>query len=235
MIKLLTTTWSNSDDYNIKDTFLYKSFIKNNPEQNFIHIHYNRDNYKDLEQTFSSRYGYQYEYILYKIFLTKEYIQNIDTDYLIFADANDTVCLGDINALPLPDKVLVSSEINQYPSSMGDWGGLDYSYDEKLNQHFLNSGLFMASKENYINFLNSVINNTLNKHLKSFGGDQGVFIHHYLSKQQPEIVLDKEYKVFFNTFNRHYDNFINYEFPMFVHDNGWNWGSPKFIEKFNLV
>lgn len=235
MVKLLTITWSNNDDYNIKDTFLYKSFIKNNPEQNLIHIHYNRDNYKDLEQTFSSRYGYQFEYILYKIFLTKEQIHNINSDYFIFADANDTVCLGDINTLPLPDKVLVSSEINQYPSSMGDWGGLDYSSDEKLNKHFLNSGLFMASKENYINFLNSIINNTLTKHLKSFGGDQGVFIHHYLSKQQPEIILDKEYKVFFNTFNRHHDGFSNYKFPMFVHDNGWNWGSPKFIEKFNLV
>jgi len=235
MTKLITITWSDSDDYNIKDTFLYRSFIKNNPIQYFVHIHYNRNNYKDLEQIFSSNYGFQYESILYKIFLTKEKLQNIEADYLIFADANDVVCLGDINTLPSPDKILVSSEINQYPSSMGDWGGLEYSDNERSNKHFLNSGLFMASKENYINLLSNITNNVLNNHLKSFGGDQGAFIYHYLSKHQPEIVLDKEYKVFFNTYNRHHEDYIGYNFPMFVHDNGWNWGSPRFIEKFNLI
>jgi hypothetical protein len=235
MVKLITITWSYDNDYNIENTFLYKSFIKNNPLTNFIHIHYNRNNYIDLENEFKNKYDFQYEYLLYKLYLTREKIQDINTDYLIFADANDTVCLGDINTLSLPDKILVSSEINQYPSSMGDWGGLEYSNDERINKHFLNSGLFITSKQNYINLLDNIVSNILDKNLKSFGGDQGVFIYHYLSKHQPEIILDKEYKIFFNTFNRHYENYIGYEFPMFVHDNGWNWGSPRFIEKFNLI
>jgi hypothetical protein len=235
MVKLLTITWSYEDLYDIQNTFLYKSFIKNNPISNFIHIHYNRNNYLELENEFKNKYDFQYEYLLYKLFLTKDKIKDIDTDYIIFADANDTVCLGDINTIELPNSILVSSEINQYPSSMGDWGGLEYSDNERVNRYFLNSGLFIASKQNYINLLDSVIEKIFSKNLKSFGGDQGIFIYHYLSNHQPKIILDKEYKLFFNTYSRNHEDFINYKLPMFIHDNGWNWGSPKFIEKFNLI
>jgi hypothetical protein len=235
MVKLITTTWSYEDSYDIKNTFLYKSFIKNNPPSNFIHIHYNRNNYIELENEFIAKYDYQYEYLLYKIFLTKDKIKDIDADYLIFSDTSDVVCLGDINTIEPPNSILMSSEINQYPSSMGDWGGLEYSSDEILNRHFLNSGLYITSKQNYIDLLNSIIENIFPKNLKSFKGDQGVFIYHYLSKYQPEIILDKENKLFFSTFSKDHNNFLNYKFPMFVHDNGWDWGSPRFIEKFNLI
>ena len=118
---------------------------------------------------------------------------------------------------------------------MGDWGGLEYSSEEIKNLHFLNSGLFITSKKNYIDFLDSLINNVLSKNLKSFGGDQGIFIFHYLSKNLPQIVLDKEYRLFFNTYSRDHNDYIGYKFPIFLHDNGWNWGSPRFIQKFNLV
>jgi hypothetical protein len=235
MIKLITVTWSYEDLYDIQNTFLYKSFIKNNPISNFIHIHYNRNNYLELENEFKNKYDFQYEYLLYKIFLTKGKIADIDSDYFIFSDINDVVCLGDINTIELPTSILMSSEINQYPSSMGDWGGLEYSPDEKTNRNFLNSGLYIASKQNYIDLLNNVVENIFPKNLHSFGGDQGIFIYHYLSKHQPEIILDKENKLFFSTFSKDHNNFINYKFPMFVHDNGWDWGSPKFIEKFNLI
>lgn len=235
MIKLLTITWSNEDVFDIKDTFLYKSFIKNNSEDQFIHIHYNRNNYLSLEKEFEDKYGFQYEYILYKLFLTKDKIKSIDSDYFIFADATDTVCLSSIDNITTSDKIIVSSEINQYPSSMGDWGTKDYSDEDRNNKKFLNSGLFITNKENYIAFLENAIDNILVKNLKSFGGDQGVFVYHYLNNLSPEIVLDKEYIIFFNTFNRNYEQYINYTFPTFVHDNGWNWGSPRFIEKFKLI
>lgn len=235
MIKLLTITWSYNDHFNINDTFLYKSFIKNNKNDQFVHFHYNRNHYLELEKDFENKYGFQFEYILYKLFLTKDKIQSIDSDYFIFADATDTVCLGNINDIELSDKIIVSSEINQYPSSMGDWGIKDYSEEDRFNKRFLNSGLFITNKENYIKFLENAIYNILNKNLKSFGGDQGVFVYHYLNKSSPEMILDTEYKLFFNTFNRNYEQYINYRFPKFVHDNGWNWGSPRFIEKFKLI
>lgn len=235
MNKLLSITWSYDDYYDVENTFLYKSFIKDNPLENFIHIHYNRNQYNELEKEFESKYGFQYEYILYKIYLTKNHINNIEADYIIFADISDVVCLGDINNIDLPDKILFSSEINRYPWSMGDWGGLEYSDNEIQNKYFLNAGLFIASKQHYIDLLNSVIENILPTNLKSLGGDQGVFIYHYLSKHQPEIILDKEYKLFFNTYSRDHNDFINYKFPILLHDNGWDYGSPRFIKKFNLV
>jgi len=235
MNKIISVTWSYEDDFNLKDTFLYRSFIKHNTPEQFIHIHYNRNNYKQLEAEFKEKYSFQYEFLLYKIYLTKDKLKNIDADCLIFCDANDTVCLGNINIIQSPSNVIFSTEINQYPSSMGDWGGLEYSEEERTKKHFLNAGLFVATRENYIALLESVTNNVISKNLKSFGGDQGVFIFHYLSKYSPEVIIDKESKLFFCSFSRDYNNYSNYSFPLFVHDNGWNWGSPRFIEKFKLI
>ena len=233
--KILTVTWSYEEDFNIKDTYLFKSFVKNNDPNNLVHIHYNRNNYKNLEVEFKEKYNIQYEFILYKIFLTRDKINNIDADNIIFCDANDTVCLGNISNLEAQKEIVFSTEINQYPSSMGDWGGLDYSQDDQKNKVFLNAGLFISKKNDYKMLLDSVIENILTKNLKSFGGDQGIFIFHYLSNSKPTIVLDRESKMFLCTFSRHYHEFTEKKFPLFVHDNGWNWGSPRFIEKFNLV
>jgi hypothetical protein len=236
MIKLLTVTWSYEDNFDIKDSFLYKSFIQQNEEGNLAHIHYNRNSYIELEKEFRERFGYQYEYILYKIFLTKEKLQEILCDYIIFADANDVVCLENIQSITPPDNfILFSSEANQWPPSRGDWGGIDYSEDAYKNLEYLNAGIFISSKQNYLMLLNNVISNVLSKNLKSFGGDQGIFTHHYLTKSIPEIRIDTQFSLFLSTFSRNHENFINKKFPLFVHDNGWNYGSPRFIEKFNLL
>jgi hypothetical protein len=233
MIKLITVTWSYDELFDIKNTFLYKSFVMNNDEKNFIHFHYNRNDYVDLENEFRGKYAYQYEYLIYKIFLMKDKLLDIDTDYLIFSDATDVVCRGDINSISPPKNVLFSTEINQYPSTMGDWG-VDYTQDDQKNQRYLNAGLFITSKENYIELLDNIITNIFPKNLHTFGGDQGVFIFHYLSNMNPKIELDLDSNLFLSTFNRDPNDFLNYNFPMFIHDNGWDWGSPRFITRFNL-
>jgi hypothetical protein len=233
MIKLITVTWSYDDSFDIKNTFLYKSFLKENNEKDLIHFHYNRNNYKNLEDEFYKKYDYQYEYLIYKIFLMKDKLYNIDTDYIIFSDATDVICLGDIKSILPPENVLFSTEINKYPSNMRNWG-VDYPQEEQKNKRFLNSGLFISSKENYIKLLDNVITNIFPKNLKTFGGDQGIFIYHYLSKMLPKIELDIESKLFLSTFDRNPNDFLNHKFPIFIHDNGWNWGSPRFITRFNL-
>ena len=235
MVKLITVTWSFKDSYNLENTFLYKSFIKKNDLKNLVHIHYNRNNYIKLEHDFQNKYSTQSEYILYKLYLTLDKIKDIEADHLIFCDANDVVCLGDINSIFFNNGVLFSSEANQYPSSLGDFGGLDYSLEEQTKKEYLNSGLFIADKVSYIELLENVINKILPTNIKSFCGDQGVFTYHYLSNQNPKIELDKSFSLFISTFSRDYNNFINFNFPMFIHDNGWDWGSPRFIEKFNLL
>ena len=73
-MKLLSITWNYTDESNYKDSLLYKSFIKNNDDKDFINIHFNRNEYSELEKDFENNYGYQFEFILYKIFLLKSTI-----------------------------------------------------------------------------------------------------------------------------------------------------------------
>ena len=51
-MKLVSVTWSYEDESNVKDSILYKSFIKHNDESDFINIHFNRLNYDELEKKF---------------------------------------------------------------------------------------------------------------------------------------------------------------------------------------
>jgi hypothetical protein len=60
-MKLISITWSYEQEFNYKDTILYKSFIKNNIDDNFINIHFNRNDYLELESIFEKDYGYQFE------------------------------------------------------------------------------------------------------------------------------------------------------------------------------
>ena len=58
-MKLISVTWSYSQESNVKETILYKSFIKNNNEFDFVNIHFDRNNYLGLEKEFETKYGYQ--------------------------------------------------------------------------------------------------------------------------------------------------------------------------------
>ena len=236
-MKILTTTWSYEDKFDITSTTLWKSFIKNNKADDFIHIHYNRKQFDKLEQEFKQRFDYQYEYILYKIFLMKDFVKNNVHDDIIFCDATDTACLYCIDNIKSPENCITfSREISQYPSSLGDWGDeAQWQQNQINNKIFLNAGLFVSSTENYIKLLDSVIDNILVKDLKSFGGDQGVYTYHYLLKNTPEIILDENNNIFLSTFNRDIAHFKKEELPCFIHDNGYDYGSPRFIENFNLI
>lgn len=235
MVKLLAITWSNTSSYNLEETLLYKSFIKNNPVNNLLHIHYNREDYVALEKDFKSKFGYQYEFLLYKIYLIRDKIKDLAAEHIIVSDVFDVVCLGNIQKLNSVENIIFSSESNQYPSSRGDWGTPDYSQEEYRTSRFLNAGMFICTKNEYLELLNTVIEKVFPLQLKSLGGDQGVFTYHYLSNFNPKITLDKENRYFFNTYTLDHNRYVREDFPIFVHDNGWNYGSPRFIEKFNLV
>jgi|11_taG_2_1085331.scaffolds.fasta_scaffold12509_2 hypothetical protein len=236
-MKILTTTWSYDNDFDIKSTSLWQSFIKNNDPKNFIHVHFNRNTFLSLEKDFEQRFGFQYEYILYKIFLLRDYIKNNIDDDIIFCDANDTACLSCIdNIKPTKHSIMFSREINQYPSSLGDWGDNAQWNTKQINdKEFLNAGLFISTSTNYIKLLTSVVDNILTKDLKSFGGDQGIYTYHYLVNNTPKIVLDTDSSLFLTTFNRNIEHFKKEDLPCFIHDNGFDHGSPRFINNFNLI
>ena len=245
-MKLVSVTWSYEDESNVKDSILYKSFIKHNDESDFINIHFNRLNYDELEKKFKDFYENQYDYILYKIFLIRDLIKQIDDDIIIFSDTNDVVCLNNITEISYDGGIIFSSERHQYPNDISIWKPTKkYSDQDIFEQNFLNSGLVISEKKLYVELLDSVIQNVLPLHYKTFGGDQGVYIYHYINEFSPKIILDKKRNIFVSTYLTSYDWYIpengklvykpTNRCPTFVHDNGWNYGSPKIIERYRLI
>ena len=246
MLKIITATWSFDSNKDFQLTPLYKSFIKKNRATDLINIHFNRSLFIDLENQFSERFGYQYEYILYKIFLLKSEIQQINCEHIIFCDANDVACLIDLQTIDVNQYVQTgvtfSSEINQYPSreATNNWPNNSYT-----DQKYLNSGLFIGTKQYILQLIDEVVDKVLPLNFKNFGGDQGVYTYYYLNHQHNEVKLDKQNEFFLSTyltswgdFQKVGDRVVNKSdstAPSFIHDNGWNYGSPKFIEKFNLA
>lgn len=244
MIKLVSITWSYEELSNYKDNFLYKTFIKHNNFDNIINIHFNRNEYLDIEKKQESFFGYQYEYILYKIILLRNKIQDIKADYIIYADNNDVVCLSEIDEILnflSDDSVIFSAESHQYPALNHDWN--KYPTFNNTNNFYLNSGLYAGTKKNIIKMIDQAFD-VLSLKYKNFGGDQGVYTYLYLNNKS-NIKIDTNNSVFLSTYLKTINNFIythdrivdsRYNTtPLFVHDNGWNYGSPRFIEKFNLV
>jgi hypothetical protein len=80
---------------------------------------------------------------------------------------------------------------------------------------------------------------------KNFGGDQGIYTYYYINDLSPKIFLDELSQYFVSTYLTSKDWFskennkirckINNTTPIFIHDNGWNYGSPRIIEGFNLI
>jgi hypothetical protein len=164
----------------------------------------------------------------------------------IFSDTTDVVCLGKISDIEYNGGIVFSAERHQYPNDISSWGPVNRYPQENLdNSNFLNAGLHISDKSLYLEFLESVIENVLPIEYKTFGGDQGVYIYYFINGILPKISLDVDRKVFVSTYltspewYRVEDGKLLYNptnsHPFFVHDNGWNYGSPKIIERYRLI
>jgi len=250
-IKIVTVTWSHQETYDIKKTTLYKSFKKFNPFKEVFHHHFNRGHYWQEESLFANKYGRESEYLLYKIFLWRDIVRDIEADYIIFCDANDVVCLTHVddlvNQYDLDKNIIVGHEKNQWPTleAKQTWPDYkDYNIYDTENRKFLNSGMIIAKKEKYVEMLDSMVENVMSKDIKTFNNDQGVFTYYYNMGVEPKIKLDYTNNFVVNTFSRSHDEYVlengrliskkNQTSPVFVHDNGWNHGSPKFLNHFEL-
>ena len=250
-IKVITTTWSHEATSNIEGTTLYKSFKKFNPHRDIIHHHFNRGHFWKEESDFANKYGRESEYLLYKIFLWRDIVRDIDSDYIIFCDANDVVCLGDVGELipqyDLDNFIIVGHEKNQWPTveAKNTWSDYtDYNIYDTQHRKFLNSGMILARKEKYVELLDSMVDNVMSKGIKTFNNDQGVFTYYYNTLVEPKIKLDFSNTFVVNTFSRSHDEYEliggrlkskkNGTLPLFVHDNGWNHGSPRYLNHFEL-
>ena len=245
-MKLVSVTWSYSDNSDYENSILYKSFLKKNHPKNFINIHFNRSNYRELEIEFEQKYGYQYEFLLYRIFLLKEQIENLESDVMIFSDTGDVVCLDNIENIQFDGGIIFSAERHQYPNDISSWSpNNSYSIEDKNHSNFLNAGLQIADKKSYLTLLDETIKNVFPLEYKSFGGDQGVYTYYYINDFDPKIILDNQRKIFVSTYQTSVDWYkmdgdrVTYKptstQPIFIHDNGWNYGSPKITQHLNLL
>lgn len=251
-IKLLTITWSHENNFEIENTSLYKSFKKFNPHIEIIHHHFNRGHYYNLEREYGNKFHSESEYLLYKITLLHEKIKDINSEYIIFSDANDVTCLKPVDFLidvfDLESYVIFGHEKNIWPTiaSKSSWPNYkDYSEYNILNKFYLNSGMILGKKELFISMLENIINNVFSTGIQTFNNDQGVYTYYYNMELEPKIKLDYSNIFAVNTFNRTHDEYYlnkdnkivsNYNgvVPCFVHDNGWNHGSPKYQNYFEL-
>lgn len=250
---MVAVTWNHENQFSIEKTHLYPSFKKQNPDQEFVHIHFNRNDYQKLEEEFSKRFEREYCFLLYKIQLLGEKIkEHVKTDYIIVADATDVFCLGKVSHLvdsyDLNEYIIACQEKNTWPTTdhKKHWPDYtDYSDSERYNRTFLNSGMLLARTDKFIEMLDSMIKNVLSTDCKYFHNCQGCYTYYYNKKFQPEIKLDCSSIFTLNTFTRTKEEcYLNEEKriviketgvkPCFVHDNGWNHGSPKFINQFEL-
>ena len=250
-IKLITVTWSENDEPSINDSFLVKSFLKHNDKEDLINVHFNRNHYRDLENEFNSRFGNQYEFLLYRIFLLKERLVGLNADTIIFSDTGDVVCLGNIQQLSNnnTDQIIFSSENHRYPNeeNITNWLPNFRYFESNYNSlNFLNAGLSFGKREKFIQLYNECVDLIFPNDYKNFGGDQGIFTYYYINNNSKDLIrLDNQFEMFLSTYLKSYHDFkldnnsivsLAYKTtPLFIHDNGWNYGSPKFINHFNLL
>ena len=161
-MKVVAVTWSFEDTFDIERTTLYRSFIKNNKKEDIVNIHYNREDYKKEEEDFKGRFGNQYEFLLYRIYLLKDRLKDIEEQTLIFSDTNDVVCLGDIKNISHSGGIKFSAEKHQYPNNIDSWK-LREEEQVKYSKEgeYLNAGLQIAKKSEYIKLIENVIENII--------------------------------------------------------------------------
>jgi FkbM family methyltransferase len=104
--------------------------------------------------------------------------------------------------------------------------------------------MILAKTQKYAELLQSLIDNVLSTRIPTFSNDQGAFTYYYNMNIKPTTKLDLDSLFAVNTFSR---NVNEYRFenerlvsnstgikPYFLHDNGWNHGSPKYHNHFEL-
>jgi hypothetical protein len=249
-ITAIAATWGHSDSSNFEQSNFYKSFKHFNPNREAINFHFNRGHYVELESEFNQRFGYQYEGVLYRIYLILDKIKELDTDYIITSDTQDVVCLRNVDHLiglfDLENNVIFGMEKNDWPKKevRDTWEGYtDFDEFHIRNSYYLNASVVLVKKDVYINFLQSIINNILPANAKDVS-DQGIFSWHYNTKALPHIKLDTSSIFVVSTYNRPLEDYYMHDnklysnhngiAPCFVHDNGFQWGSPQYQVQFDL-
>jgi FkbM family methyltransferase len=153
-----------------------------------------------------------------------------------------------LDMFDLENNVIVGHEKNTWPTQerKGTWPNYrDYDEKHMTNRTFLNSGMILSKTDKFIEMLQSMVDNVFSTNINTFSNDQGVYTYYYNMGIAPKIKLDFLNIFALNTFSRNVNEFylnndnklVSHEtgvIPCFIHDNGWNHGSPKYHVHFEL-
>jgi len=245
MITLLTLSWGNLPQ-NPTNSPTVRTWNRWNPKLPVVHSHFNRGDYWQQEKTYADKFDLQSEYLLYKVDLIRQTAALIDTEFTIMADFNDVYTTGPVDHLPalfdLDRAAVFSSERNRYPKTPTP--AYEYSPFDVSHSWFLNSGVILAKTSVLKQLLDKAVEVYVNSEKRISGGDQGLFTQYYNAGVQPLIQLDYANLVSLSTYDSSYDDYYTKNnriyskrfntSPVFIHDNGSNYGGRKFIEYFKI-
>lgn len=128
-----------------------------------------------------------------KILAVYNYLKNNDVDAIFFCDAYDCIAIGSMNECLEAININYGLDKMVFSSERGCWPSPDHAkYYEPILEHgynFLNSGLYYAPKDSYINLIE--------KYMPEFHtDDQMYFTDKYLFDSNSNIVLDQNCEVF---------------------------------------
>lgn len=247
MLTLITVSWNNNPSNVATNSPLIRSWSHFNPKCPVIHQHYYRPDYSKDEKRYGDLFGAQGEYLLYKISLMRDLLKLVDTEFVVFGDYNDTFCIGEISpslteSFDLDSCVVFSSERNMWPKPVLQHHSYKPFYQH--NQYYLNSGVVLAKTDRYKSLLDSVHKNWIDAERQIMGGDQGAYVSHFNTTNDPPILLDHTAKFSLSTYDSDPNDYYlknnrllckkTHNQPVLIHDNGTGYGGQKFMERFQL-
>jgi FkbM family methyltransferase len=260
---LIVVTWNHSDTLDISKSMMVQSFLKYNSKDRLHQIHFDRRQYSQLECEFSQKFGYQYEFLLYRIFLLENALMALHKekqfDQIVFCDSGDVTCQNSLdsikNDINLNEYVVFGSEKNQWPNrdTKNNWPGYkDYNSFDFENRFFVNGGVILTKPEAFCKLLSNCIEKVFpqiphSTHLVCYAGDQGAFTFFYNNlNDSSDIKIKLDYPNFLaiNTFATSVNDYYlenskvhsksTNNAPCFIHDNGWDHGCPRLNHAFEL-
>ena len=151
---LFVITWSFDDQNDIMESRLVKSFLNYNEKDKLHHLHFNRNKYINLESEFESRFGYQYEFLLYRILDVN--IKDLNTKKIgqhFVGDKNKLKDEDFLNSIEFIDKSELPYKVKEYGTIVTvsvNFSDIDLYETIRTKGNYLNECEYTVRNMNYV-------------------------------------------------------------------------------------